>query len=433
MTGVGLIAGTEGIAAVPGGYVMAHGADNVQKGVATIVNALPFDDILPEGSAIEYIEREGVGRFFGLIGGEKGRTFGKTLGEYLYKCQDIGVSLYSSGGAFQSLLEKNSVRVYDSILKPEANFFRKVIIKQPKYCLPQTYLIDRNWLKAFSALGLSLDGSSYGYTSLRELITKGEFIGAFPDLLTKGKNLVEPFLETEFGEHLSNMLDNLLDIFHTAEITKSPLILDLDGDGVETTLLKDGINFDHDNNGFAEKSAWVGKDDGLLVRDINGNGIIDSGKELFGNNTLLNDGTKAANGFAALAELDDNRDGKIDINDAIYSQLRVWKDANGDGVTNTGELITLMDAGIASINTGYRSTTVVDDQGNDHKQTGTFTKADGTTGAIDDVWFKTDAIHSTSTNLIEETIEIANLPELKGFGNVRSLHQTMMRDSSKRL
>ena len=51
--------------------------------------------------------------------------------------------------------------------------------------------------------------------------------------------------------------------------------------------------FDHNTNGFAENSAWVGADDGLLVRDLNNNGTIDSGRELFGNNTMLANQTLA--------------------------------------------------------------------------------------------------------------------------------------------
>lgn len=80
----------------------------------------------------------------------------------------------------------------------------------------------------------------------------------------------------------------------TAETTRSPLVIDLDGDGVETTTVEKGTHFDHDGNGFAERSGWVGKDDGLLVRDINGNGQIDNGTELFGNNSVLSSGQKAA-------------------------------------------------------------------------------------------------------------------------------------------
>ncbi len=237
----------------------------------------------------------------------------------------------------------------------------------------------------------------------------------------------------EAGHAFSELMDELRALFQEAEGIRSPLIIDLDGDGVETISLAHGIHFDHDNNGFAEQTGWVDQDDGLLVRDINGNGLIDNGSELFGNNTLLNNGEKAANGFAALAELDENHDGKIDSSDAAYSQLRVWKDTDGDGVTDAGELMSLGDAGVASIATGYNESMVTDAQGNQHLQNGTYTKADGTTASVDDVWFKADLMHTKATEILEETPEIAGLPDLQGFGNVYSLHQAMLRDSSGHL
>lgn len=88
-----------------------------------------------------------------------------------------------------------------------------------------------------------------------------------------------------------------------------PLVLDLDGDGIETTTL-DGSSsfFDLDNNGLAENTSWVGADDGLLALDKNNNGLIDNANELFGDQTLLSDGTTyASSGFAALAEHDLNK------------------------------------------------------------------------------------------------------------------------------
>ena len=117
----------------------------------------------------------------------------------------------------------------------------------------------------------------------------------------------------------------------TATTTRSPLVVDLDGDGVETTTEEDGVYFDHDNNGFAEKTSWVGKDDGLLVRDINGNGQIDDGTELFGNNTVLSNGQKATNGFEALKDLDSNNNNVFDSSDTAWNQVKVWKDANENG------------------------------------------------------------------------------------------------------
>ncbi len=100
--------------------------------------------------------------------------------------------------------------------------------------------------------------------------------------------------------------------FSTAHKQISPLIIDLDGDGIETTKTGNGTYFDHDGNDFAESTGWVGKDDGLLVRDINGNGQIDDGTELFGNNSVLSSGEKAAN-FSYLAMVTYPRSWRISL------------------------------------------------------------------------------------------------------------------------
>ncbi|WP_296645077.1 hypothetical protein [Roseinatronobacter sp.] len=80
-------------------------------------------------------------------------------------------------------------------------------------------------------------------------------------------------------------------------------------------------------DGFAEATGWVAADDGLLVLDVNGNGRIDNGSELFG------DQTGHAHGFLALAQHDDNGDGVIDEADTVYGQLRIWQDLNQDGIS----------------------------------------------------------------------------------------------------
>ena len=121
-----------------------------------------------------------------------------------------------------------------------------------------------------------------------------------------------------------------------------PLALDLDGDGIETTDVKNGTYFDLDNSGFAEKSAWIKSDDGILVLDRNGNGKIDGGKELFGDQTVLKNGEKASGGFQALEELDDNKDGKIDSADSKFSELKVWRDLNQDGQSSEEELFSCL-------------------------------------------------------------------------------------------
>ena len=172
--------------------------------------------------------------------------------------------------------------------------------------------------------------------------------------------------------------------------TTSPIVLDLDGDGVETTSIAAGTHFDHEHDGFAEATGWVGPDDGLLVRDLNGNGKIDSGAELFGTETLLGNGQRAANGFEAMRQLDANLDGKLDASDADYASLRIWKDANGDGKTDAGELVGLAQAGVQSIDLGYITTAMPDLQGNEHRQVSTYTTSTGVVRSVHDVWFAVD-------------------------------------------
>jgi Ca2+-binding RTX toxin-like protein len=213
----------------------------------------------------------------------------------------------------------------------------------------------------------------------------------------------------------------------------SPIILDLDGNGIETINVKDGAYFDHGGNGFAEQTGWASSDEGFLVMDRNEDGIINDGKEFFGSETLLSNGTKAANGFQALVELDDNQDGKIDANDAVYANLKIWKDADGDGYSSSDEFLTLSEAGVASINTSYTDSTMVDAQGNEHRQVGSFTRSDGTTGTATDVWFKIDPAYTIATEWLDVPEDIAALPDLQGYGNVYDLQQAMVRDTSGQL
>ncbi len=110
------------------------------------------------------------------------------------------------------------------------------------------------------------------------------------------------------------------------EITIDPLVLDLDGDGITTVGMDAGNFFDFDANGFNELSGWIGAGSGLLMLDLNGNGELDDGSELFGDFTMMPTGENAGNGFHALSQYDDNMDGQIDANDAIWSQLGVYYD-----------------------------------------------------------------------------------------------------------
>lgn len=213
-------------------------------------------------------------------------------------------------------------------------------------------------------------------------------------------------------------------------INPCPVILDLDGDGVETQPVQSASFFDHNGDAFAEQTGWVGADDGLLVLDRNRSGRIESGLELFGNHTLLVNGTEAQNGFQALSELDANADGKVDSSDPAFASLRIWRDTDGDGVCAPDELTTLPASDIQSISTGYAEATIVDPQGNTHRQVGTFTRSDGTQGAATDVWFSSAPQHTIAVDWMSLPQQIAELPVAPGFGTVRDLSQAMVRDES---
>ena len=236
---------------------------------------------------------------------------------------------------------------------------------------------------------------------------------------------------TELGNNLSDLYDTIFDIYDDAgayTYPVDPLIFDLNGDGVKTVALADGVHFDFDKNGFAEKIGWVSAEDGLLVRDLDKNGKIDSGRELMGDLTELSDEMTASNGFEAPAYFDANADGVVDAKDDIYNELQIWQDKNQNGVVDAGEIMSLSEAGIASINLAYENIDVRDGSGNGHSQRGTYTKTDGTTSTVEDVWFEKDAANTVVSdtidkNVLEETDEIAGLPDIQGKGNQYSLHQ----------
>jgi len=272
----------------------------------------------------------------------------------------------------------------------------------------QDTIMDSDGSGSVTLNGVKLDGEAFqiGENEFRD--DKGNIFvydEASKLLIVNGGLRIENFTNGQLGITLkeepdpedSDPMKPIKDKCQQAAANSSPIILDLDGDGVETTSLSAKTHFDHAADGFAEQTGWVGKDDGFLVRDLNGNGLIDSGRELFGSETLLANGKKAANGFEALKELDSNSDGVIDANDAAFAELRIWKDANGNGKTDEGELLTLAEAGVQSINLAYTQANQTDAQGNAHKQIGSYTTTDGQIRAATDVWFATDPTYSVAT------------------------------------
>ncbi|MEQ2015756.1 hypothetical protein ABLB90_04020 [Photorhabdus bodei] len=198
------------------------------------------------------------------------------------------------------------------------------------------------------------------------------------------------FIQELRGMSPNAVLDNLEEIVEDQKSIETPLIIDLTGDGIITIAENGSIHFDHDNDGIVESSGWIEANNAFLVWDKNGDGKINNGNELFGNNSILKNGIKSANGFAALADLDDNFDGIFDQNDSLWNSLELWIDANKDGITDNGELYKLSESGIFAINLTYKENGFKDINGNIHGLESSVLWNNGNTTKIVDVFFTVD-------------------------------------------
>lgn len=157
---------------------------------------------------------------------------------------------------------------------------------------------------------------------------------------------------------------------------RDPLVINFAGAAAELTTNK--FQFDLDGDGQAENMSFVKAGSGFLALDLNGDGVVNSGQELFG--------PKSGDGFADLAQYDADNNGWIDENDPIYQKLRIWtKDDKG-----RDQLLALGQAGVGAIYLGNAGTEFsVKDNNNELqgkvRSTGVFLKENGQVGTLQQV------------------------------------------------
>ena len=266
------------------------------------------------------------------------------------------------------------------------------------------YNQNKEFCKKLEELGMVVEGN------LNRIINTKTSIGLFINSIIFAKDL-SYFFYKAFNNN----------------VKCDPLIFDLDGDGkISLTNIENGINFDIDNDGFAQKTAWVSGNDAILVRDINKNGTIDNGYELFGENTELESGELAKSGIEALADLDSNNDGIINSSDSKFSELALLK--------KDGTLISLEEAGITEIRLNYSVVHSEDEYGNSKVKSATFVieKENGEQNELEYGEFLLTQNHSQTvpTNWVDVPDDILTLPNIMYNGKVHSLHQAMAQDES---
>ncbi|GAA4351447.1 hypothetical protein GCM10023165_39660 [Variovorax defluvii] len=257
---------------------------------------------------------------------------------------------------------------------------------------------------------------------------------AFKNTRIPGVDMIDPITGLPWSD-IDRLVDQFFDTARAWRQPVDPLMLDLDGDGLELKRADGSILFDHNTDTIRTGTGWIGSDDGILVRDLNANGTIDSGRELFGIDTLKRDGKNAVNGFDALGDLDSNADGQLDAADLAWGSLQVWRDLDQDGVTDVGELVGLDALGINRIGLNGSATNMTGGtqagttvNGNFIAQSASFTReVEGvqvtrTVGAVD---LESNAFYREFTVAVPLTEQARSLPGMQGSGRARDLAEAV--------
>lgn len=232
--------------------------------------------------------------FFGFLGSQAGVIDGTVeLGESIQNCNkgksDVTLSSISTAGNFMSHLDIGNLGSFGgqySMISATLSLGRG-ILRGDKI----------NWSDAATLLagaaGILAKRFSF-FTPVGAILNIGGLAITLYDLYNGGGNANNQCSAPTPPPSMGDAVPRKGKPDKTpAENLQSPLVIDVDGNGVKTVSINKNVFFDLDNNLFAENTGWIEQGDALLVWDRDRNGKIDGGNELFGNHTMLKNGKKS--------------------------------------------------------------------------------------------------------------------------------------------
>ncbi len=268
----------------------------------------------------------------------------------------------------------------------------------------ETVIIDAPQSDDCCSFELSIDEVNFAYAMSNatsggfDALTAGDVLDYFTDNYYDNfedcDNNLYTIEESEGGYRLVEL--DLRDTY--------PVVLDLTGEGINVTTIDQGVMYDMNHDGIKDASSWIGEGNGLLIYDVNQDQTVTNASEF-----ILTDHAPGAKTDLEALRLgfDTNQDNLFDQNDSAWNLFGVWQDANKDAVVDNGEYHTLAQLGIVSIhlmaNPGSESVM----NGNTVYGISSFTRSDGSVGAVADVALRYQAVVHDSNDIIQSSQQSA--------------------------
>lgn len=196
--------------------------------------------------------------------------------------------------------------------------------------------------RAATSSGQAGWGVEYDYHAIREEFEQTTFSAEGTIRTADGQEIVFK-LDLEMTRHFRE--ETSVSLRAGDAVRKDPLVVNFGGTAAQLAgQPEQRFRFDLDGDGKMENLPLFASGSGYLALDLDGNGRIDSGRELFGPGT--------GNGFKELARLDADGNGWIDENDSSFAKLRVWTPAS----EGAGTLRSLADLNIGALGLAHVAT-----------------------------------------------------------------------------